>query len=546
MSFVELFSLSLVIPFLALVNNTQLIMNNKYLYAIYRFFSFTSPLRFLFVFGILLIVIMLFRGVVNLCYFYLLTKFSKTRYRTLSYRLFERYLSISYIDYSRESSSTLIHNVLNESLYYTNFLFSILLIVSECIIIALIYLALMIINWEITVTLSFAIALVSFIILRFAKPIISNAGVRRSVCQKELIRTLNETFGNFKFIKLLNNKKHFEERFFSSSSGFVRAEAIQFMFGIIPKIIMETAGICILLVVLLYALIIYKEPSMVVSLLAMYAIAFFRLLPSANRIMLNVATLVYFKDTISILSLELGREVESKGAEKINFTKEINLRSVSFSYDSQNEILSDINLIIPKGSKVAIVGPSGCGKSTFIDVLSGLLIPTKGEVSIDNVLLQTTNKHSWREKIGYIPQNIYLFNGTVKENVVCGRVVDELKVIKALKKAKIYDFLLSQEGLNTNVGENGVMLSGGQKQRIAIARALYSEPSIFVLDEATSALDKDIESEIMNEIFELGEDITIIMVSHREYFLKNCDIVYRMKLNNNKDLHSEHVVKQNR
>lgn len=527
-SVIELFSLSLVIPFLALVNTPSLISSNKYLHSIFSFFSFTSYLNFLCVFGFILIGIILFRGFVNFFYFYLLTKFSKTRYRTLSFRLFQRYLKISYLDFVRESSASLIHNILNESLNFTSFLYALLLVVVESIVVIFICVALLMLNWEITLILFFAILLVSIVIIGIAKPIIVSSGKQNVSCQKELLETLHETFGNYKFMKLIGNTKHFEDRFYHASSGFVRAGAISHLFTVIPKIIMETGGIVLLLIVLLLGLVLYKDTTTVVAVLTMYTIAFFRLLPSVNRIMSSWSQLVYFQDTLIKLSLELKRKVDGVGKTKIVFNKEITFHGVNFEYESSKPILSNINFTISKGSRVAIVGPSGCGKSTFIDVLAGLLIPNNGLIKVDMVPLSEDNINSWRKSIGYIPQNIYLFNGTIKDNVLCGREEDSNRVVDALKKAKIYDFLITKDGLDTFVGENGVMLSGGQKQRIAIARALYDEPSILVLDEATSALDKETESQIIKEIFNIGKDITIIIVTHRDYFLEKCDIVYRL------------------
>ncbi|MDD4526842.1 MAG: ABC transporter ATP-binding protein [Candidatus Margulisbacteria bacterium] len=527
-SFVELFSLSMVVPFLALVSNQQLLLNNKYLSAIYNYFSFSSPLIFLFIFGCLLLFLIIFRGLVNVLYTYFLVKFSRTRYRTLSFRLFEKYLGLDYIDYSKGSSSSFIHNTLNESLNFTSFLYAALVLFSEVMIISIIYVLLILINWKITISLSIGIAIVSWIIAKVANPILKNAGVKRNQCQSKLISTLNETFGNYKYIKLMTDKSHFKENFFHSSSGFVRAEAIQGLFLVIPRIIMETGGICLLLIILLYALFLYKDPAVAVTLLTMYAIAFFRLLPSVNKILVNWGYLIFFKGSISKLAIEFRRDCEDLGDKFVNFSEKISLDGVSFGYDKNQQVLKDIKLAIPKGSKFAIVGPSGCGKSTLVDILTGLLVANKGTIRIDDVLLDKTNINSWRKNIGYIPQNIYLFEGTVKENVICGRKEDELKVINALKIAKIYDFLLTKDGVDTIVGENGIMLSGGQKQRIGIARALYDSPSVLILDEATSALDQITENDIIQEILGIDGELTIIIVTHREYFLKNCDLVYKM------------------
>ncbi len=527
-SIVEIFSLSMVIPFLALVNNSQLIIDNKYLNFVYVSLSFTSPLTFLLLFGILLVLLIVFRGFINIFYVYLLTKFSRTRYRTLSFKLFEKYLGLNYVDYIKQSSSFYIHNILNESLSFTSFLYAFLVLFSEIMTISIIYILLILFNWKITISLSIGVAIVSFLIIKIAKPLLNSAGNNRIKYQTNLMKILNDFFGNYKYIKILTDKNYFKNRFYYSASGFVKADAVQGLFQVIPRIIMETGGICVLLIVLLYTLFLYKNTEVVVAILTLYAIAFFRLIPSVSRIIVNWGYLMYFKNSINKVALEMKRSGEILGQKQIVFSKSIEFKDISFCYEKDKPILNNINLMIKKGCKLAIVGPSGCGKSTFVDLLSGLLKVTSGTISIDGVLLDQTNLNSWRKNIGYIPQNIYLFEGTVKDNVVCGREEDDVRVINALKMAKIYDFLLTKEGINTLVGDNGVLLSGGQKQRIGIARALYDNPSVLILDEATSALDKTTENDIIHEILEIEGDITIIIITHREYFLKNCDMVYRM------------------
>ena len=163
-----------------------------------------------------------------------------------------------------------------------------------------------------------------------------------------------------------------------------------------------------------------------------------------------------------------------------------------------------------------------------MDIIIGLYKSTSGKILIDGKELTDENVGSWRKKIGYIPQETYLFDGTVLDNVVFGREFDEQRLIDVLKKANIYDFLLTKDGIHTKVGEGGVKLSGGQKQRIAIARALYGDPEVLVLDEATSALDKQTEEKILKEIFEIGKDKTLIIVTHRTDTIKDCDVIFEL------------------
>ena len=234
---------------------------------------------------------------------------------------------------------------------------------------------------------------------------------------------------------------------------------------------------------------------------------------------------MFHKKSLDIVHNDLMYDVENLGDEEIEFDKKIEIKNLSFAFDNHS-VLENINLIIEKGEKVAFTGESGAGKTTLLDLIIGIYKPTKGKILIDNYELNDKNVKSWRKKIGYIPQQIYLFDGTVGENVAFGRKFNEKKIIECLKKARIWKFFESKNGINTRVGEGGIMLSGGQKQRVAIARALYGDPEILVLDEATSALDYETEKEIMNEIYEIGKDKTLIIVAHRHSTIINCDKIY--------------------
>jgi ATP-binding cassette, subfamily B, bacterial PglK len=187
------------------------------------------------------------------------------------------------------------------------------------------------------------------------------------------------------------------------------------------------------------------------------------------------------------------------------------------------EIISGVSLEIKKGEKIAITGESGSGKSTLVDIITGIHKPVLGKVYIDDKAITDDNIRSWRKKIGYIPQSIYLFDGTVAENISFGSMPDVEKIITALKKANIWDFLSQKEGLNTKVGDGGIQLSGGQQQRIGIARALYDDPEVLVLDEATSALDNETEQKIMDEIYNVSANKTLIVIAHRLTTIERCD-----------------------
>jgi len=190
-----------------------------------------------------------------------------------------------------------------------------------------------------------------------------------------------------------------------------------------------------------------------------------------------------------------------------------------------NKVSFDIN----KNSKIGIFGPSGSGKSTLVDLIIGLIKPTKGQIKVDNEIIEENKNYSWRNKIGYIQQNIFLFDDTLKNNIILNssdNLIDDEKFKQVLSSSKISDFIDKlSNGLNTNLGEKGLKISGGQRQRIGIARALYSDPDILILDEATNQLDLKNETEILDIIFKEFRDKSIIVISHDRSIMSRCDTI---------------------
>ncbi|MCI5209939.1 MAG: ABC transporter ATP-binding protein [Candidatus Electrothrix sp. ATG2] len=279
---------------------------------------------------------------------------------------------------------------------------------------------------------------------------------------------------------------------------------------------MELAGFGLLIFALtLYIGLQETDIKSLLPVFSLFAVALYRLLPSVNRVVTSWNLILAGVGSLRVVHQELHQSQEVLGDQSISFSKEIILEDVSFSYDAASPVLQKINLRIRKGERLAIIGESGHGKSTLLDLIIGLLQTTEGRITVDGIEVTTENLRSWRKKIGYIPQAVYLFDGTVGENVVFGRAYNEERLLKVLRQANIWEFLKTKKGLETMVGDAGVMLSGGQRQRIAIARALYGEPEVLVLDEATSGLDYFTEKNVVEELKNISKPSTLINVTHR-------------------------------
>jgi len=268
----------------------------------------------------------------------------------------------------------------------------------------------------------------------------------------------------------------------------------------------------------------------------LYVITGLRIIPSTMKILSIFQQIKGHTATIDILQNEFKNIVAKRNNEIIKkkyfvFKKEINISNVDFSYEGRKDIFNNFSTIIKKNSCIGIIGKSGSGKSTMIDLITGLISPTKGKVLVDGVDIKE-NPNGWQSKIGYVSQSVFLLDGSIKENVAFGaeaKNIDEKLVKKSLEDAKILDFVNElEDGINTAVGEKGVQISGGQRQRIAIARELYRKPELLILDEATSALDEKTENQFLQFVDNLKNKLTIIIVSHRKNTLKNCEKILEL------------------
>ena len=523
LSVIETVGVSAIMPFITLASDPSKIVGNEYSKKIYDFFDFSTTTNFMIFFGLFLIGFYIFRAFYSIFYNYLLNKFAFGRFHSFAFRLFKNYTNLPYKRFVKRNSSELTKTIVNEASNLSFYMQSLLLIFSEFFTIVLLYTLLLLMNWKMTLVLTILLGTKVLFLLFFLKKRIEKEGTRRSIMQSKFYKILNETFGNFKIIKLIQNEQKLYSEFSSISYGYAKANIVSNTLSQLPRLSLETIGFGVLIGIVVYVLFKYNDANFVLPIISMYALALYRILPALNRILSNYNTLLFLSSSLDIVYSDLSYTPQIEGKDFMDFKNKIELINVSFEYNKNKKVLKNINITINKGDKIAFVGESGSGKSTLVDLIIGLYKPLSGEIIIDGKKLTSDNIKSYRSKVGYIPQSIYLFDGTVGENVAFGYEYDKERIIEVLKKANIYDFLSSKEGIDTLVGDGGIQLSGGQKQRIGIARALYSDPEILVLDEATSALDNETEAKIMDEIYEISQDKTLLIIAHRLSTIERCD-----------------------
>ncbi|WP_268808473.1 ABC transporter ATP-binding protein [Roseovarius albus] len=380
--------------------------------------------------------------------------------------------------------------------------------------------------------------LVLFTIL---KPLIKRMGEAVVKSNKARFRIAGEALGGVKQIRLLGRERNYISAYSDPARTQARVRAANATLRQVPKFALEViafGGIVVLTLFLVTRSGGVEGDAIAKSLplLGLYAFAGYRLLPTMQIIYASAATLRYGSAAVEAVYKDLGKgrslaRLPSEQAKPLPLNQRLELLSVSYKYPgAKTEGLSDINICIERGMTVGLVGSTGAGKTTLIDVLLGLLTPTGGEMLVDGVALTSDNIRSWQANVGYVPQEIFLTDSTIAQNIAMGVPVDQIsmkRVEQACRMAQIYDFVVDElpNGFETAVGERGVRLSGGQRQRIGIARALYNNPEVIVFDEATSALDNATEREVMNEISALSGSKTIIMIAHRLTTIEKSDKV---------------------
>lgn len=359
---------------------------------------------------------------------------------------------------------------------------------------------------------------------------------------KERFKLATEALGGVKDIKILGVEKFFLSKFSKHSKAFSFFQSWNQVIGQVPRYIMEIIAFGGIVGFLLFA--IYSKMSIqnLIPLVSFFALAGYRLIPALQGVF-NAFTSLKFDSAIlnkihrDMIDLKSGGSyfLGENEIEHLPFKEKIELENIYFSYPgSSKETLKNVNLEIRKNSFVALIGATGSGKTTLVDLILGLLTPTKGKIKIDNVQIDENNLRNWQASLGYVPQQIYLTDDTIARNIAFGvpdEEIDMERIKKAAWMANIHDFIDEElsKGYDTVIGERGIRLSGGQRQRIGIARALYHDPDVLIFDEATSSLDNKTEKEVLEAINNVAKFKTMIVIAHRLTTVKNSDMVYKIE-----------------
>lgn len=543
----ELFGVVSVYPFIALVLSPDMIEGNALLRWLYCASGVENNSQFFILIAILIIALYLVKNVYNALSYYFRYGFVFNTKRELGVRLMRSYMKEPYTFFLEKNSAVLMRSVNYDVNQFFDMVFQCLYLFSDGVMMLVFGAFLLYLDFTLSIVIVGVMLLFVFLFVKTNKKRAKYYGTETQTSAGKMTQWLQQAFGGIKEIKILKRENFFVDNYEKYNKISNKMEQKFSFLNALPHLVLECFCTAAILIVITIKIQSGANVADFVSKMAVFAMALFRLFPRISRINISVNSVIFSYPFLNTVYEDIKMTEEHKYVRKereligasernLSFAHEVKLENIHFSYpNSEEEVLSGINLTIKKGQAVGFVGPSGAGKSTLADVILGILELNQGQVLCDgeDILYHIDE---WSDKLGYIPQSIFLSDDTVRNNVAFGlnrSDISDEKVWSALEQAQLKEFVESlPEGLDTGIGERGVRFSGGQRQRIGIARALYNNPDILVLDEATSALDNETEQAVMESIESLLGHKTMIIIAHRVTTIRNCDVIYKVEKGN--------------
>ena len=531
--------LAALLPVLYLILDAESIHSNTILQSIYDLFGFDSDKHFVIAIAIAVVVFIVVKNLINLLLYRVERDYIYSLYRHLSRRLFVGYFAQGLQFIKKENSAVLSRNV-NIVCYtfITGVLRPLAMLASEALLLLMIFISIAIYS-PMGALLSVAVFIpVAWLYFALMRRRLDRYGNVENEAQRRKYRDVIETFRGYADVEINNAFDHRLSLFDREIDTIVEVGRKNATISMLPQHLTET-GLAVGMALLLCLGTMWASADMKL-LFGVFAIAGLRLLPSARNIMGAWSALRYNRYTIDVLNeAKVDNEKKPQSKEQLSLNDAIEVRNLSFRFENgTHDTLHNLSLSIRKGEKVGINGESGVGKTTLLNILLGLYTPSEGGVYIDGEELQGELLRKWQNSIGYVSQNTFLTDSTILANIALGceeQEVDMEQIGKCIEAASLSEFIASlPNGINTRIGECGALLSGGQRQRIGIARALYKNANILFFDEATSSLDNATEQSINRAIENLSssnEDLTIVVVAHRDSSLDYCDRIITLEKN---------------
>jgi HlyD family secretion protein len=544
-SLLEILSILLIVPFVSIIGSYSNFENNFFIKKIYVLIQFHNKEDVILYISIVLLLFYFFSTIINIFTTNKSIKCGRLISSELTVRLFSYYLSKDIIFHNKNSNSDLLKKLSQEVDRVTAGIIDPFILLSSRLILIILMLSFSFYFYSL---LTLAVILIIFFGYLIAYFILQKRilfwGKKVSFESNIMFKVVLESLASFKYIKILNKEEFFIEKYKNSKTQHALSGGRSIMLALMPKYVMEFIIFFIIIALIIITLKIYGNNlnnSLVT--LSFFGILGFKLLPSAQSAFFYISTIQSHLSAYNSIELDLENSKNQLNInfnfnknpiyfkKKIIFEKDIFLKNVSIFYPEKKiASINNVTIKIPAKKIVAFVGRTGSGKTTLINFIMGFLNSQKGEILVDDKIINKENISEWQSNISFVPQDIFLLDSSVKENIAFGvkkELIDNIKINRIIETVQLKEFIKNLEhGLETNVGSNGAKLSGGQKQRIAIARAFYTDPELLILDEATNALDGVTEENVMNCIFNYSGLKTVIIIAHRLSTIKKCDIIY--------------------
>ena len=528
----ESISIVLLIPFISFFINPETYLFNNFLRAVLDFFNISDKKDILGLVSLSFILIVLLSGIIKLKYIDSSNKLTDNIASDFRIKIFKFLINQDFDYYFKHGSNEIMSNLAQKTGSFSTLIFSSMNILNSILISAGIITVLVYNEPFYTPIIILTIITFFFIFFKIKSKSVYKKGENLGLNQNFIIDIFENTVGYLQEIFIYNLKNFFSSILIKASKETAKSSAEIRSISMFPKIFLETFVIIFVVMLIYFSNFSERSISTNISYLAILAFGAQRCLPLINQV---YQLSINFRASTPIVNsylqiLESGKNIltNDKNFEKLNFNNKINLENIYFKYDKNLPfVLSNKNIEIIKGEKIAIKGQTGSGKSTIINIISGLLSPSKGKMLIDDVEINTKNLKNWQKNIAIVPQSIFLNDASILENIAIGINYDKIDFEKVKISSKLACIDIFIEGLpnkyNEKVGEKGIKLSGGQRQRIGIARALYRNADVLILDEPTNALDHNTEELVINNLTSLNKEITILMISHSNNSLKYFD-----------------------
>jgi ABC-type branched-subunit amino acid transport system ATPase component len=539
-AFFDALGVASILPFIHIIINQNSIETNQIISIFYQklgVLGIDTPKKFIFFFGaasfILLMTSLILRVITN----YFQIRFASLMEYEISKKIIQNYFNQPYIWFLDKNSADLLRNIIIEvNLITSGTLVPLINILTQGTVIVFLLILIISIQPILALTVGVILSLIYIFIFLFFKKIIDRVGYERLNSNKSRMKELTEAFGAFKEIKFTGLEKFYTKNFLKFQKTYVHNQSLFELISFLPRYIIEGVAFGGMIILVLILISTNNQLEKFIPIISFYAFAFYRLIPSSQQLYTSFSQIRYLATGRNSIYEELKNlkyfERVNDAVEPISLTKSIELTHVNFSYDNiKKTTLKNISCTFPAFFKIGILGATGSGKTTLVDIILGLLDIKQGTLKVDEKLIDQNNKIAWQKSIGYVPQQVYLSDANIRENIAFGidpKNIDQHSIEECAKMANLHDFIINElpQGYDTFVGERGARISGGQKQRIGIARALYRNPQLIILDEATNSLDNETERSIINAIDNLKYKITIVIISHRLSTIKNCDLIY--------------------